>query len=150
MIMKHISIVLLAGLAAVAFACTKETTPEQTAPEPQEMGVGGGDIVCIDGTLHFSSGEVCLNTLESLTSEESLHAFEKAHNFTSWRSFTDSMLDDIIACETPEEYQAVLETCAGYLKMDNDRLMPVITSVGYASIADINGVFFMSVMSNIP
>ena len=41
MIMKHISIVLLAGLAAVAFACTKETTPEQTAPEPQEMGVGG-------------------------------------------------------------------------------------------------------------
>lgn len=53
MIMKHISIVLLAGLAAVAFACTKETTPEQTAPEPQEMGVGGGDIVCIDGTLHF-------------------------------------------------------------------------------------------------
>ena len=79
MIMKHISIVLLAGLAAVAFACTKETPPEQTAPEPQEMGVGGGDIVCIDGTLHFSSGEVCLNTLESLTSEESLHAFEKAH-----------------------------------------------------------------------
>ena len=143
MIMKHISIVLLAGLAAVAFACTKETTPEQTAPEPQEMGVGGGDIVCIDGTLHFSSGEVCLNTLESLTSEESLHAFEKAHNFTSWRSFTDSMLDDIIACETPEEYQAVLETCAGYLKMDNDRLMPVITSVGYASIADINGVFYV-------
>lgn len=60
MIMKHISIVLLAGLAAVAFCRTKETTPEQTAPEPQEMGVGG-DIVCIDGTLHFSSGEVCLN-----------------------------------------------------------------------------------------
>ncbi len=142
MIMKQISIVLLAGLAAVAFACTKETTPEQTVPEPQEMGVGG-DIVCIDGTLHFSSGEVCLNTLESLTSEESLHAFEKAHNFTSWRSFTDGMLDDIIACETPEEYQAVLETCAGYLKMDNDRLMPVITSVGYASIADINGVFYV-------
>ncbi|MFR5936536.1 MAG: hypothetical protein ACLUGU_13560 [Alistipes shahii] len=140
--MKHISIVLLAGLAAVAFACTKETPPEQTAPEPQEMGVGG-DIVCIDGTLHFSSGEVCLNTLESLTSEESLHAFEKAHNFTSWRSFTDGMLDDIIACETPEEYQAVFETCAGYLKMDNDRLMPVITSVGYASIADINGVFYV-------
>lgn len=53
------------------------------------------------------------------------------------------MLDDIIACETPEEYQAVLETCAGYLKMDNDRLMPVITSVGYASIADINGVFYV-------
>lgn len=64
-------------------------------------------------------------------------------NFTSWRSFTDGMLDDIIACETPEEYQAVFETCAGYLKMDNDRLMPVITSVGYASIADINGVFYV-------
>lgn len=26
---------------------------------------------------------------------------------------------------------------------DNDRLMPVITSVGYASIADINGVFYV-------
>lgn len=52
MIMKHISIVLLAGLAAVAFACTKETPPEQTAPEPQEMGVGG-DIVCIDGHTAF-------------------------------------------------------------------------------------------------
>lgn len=77
MIMKHISIVLLAGLAAVAFACTKETPPEQTAPEPQEMGVGG-DIVCIDGTLHFSSGEVCLNTLESLTSEEISARFRKS------------------------------------------------------------------------
>lgn len=40
MIMKHISIVLLAGLAAVAFACTKETPPEQTAPEPRKGASG--------------------------------------------------------------------------------------------------------------
>lgn len=64
MIMKRISIVLLAGLAAVAFACTKELTPEQTAPEPQEMGVGG-DIVCIDGTLHFPSPESCFKTMDA-------------------------------------------------------------------------------------
>ena len=50
--MKHFAIIILAGLAAIAFSCTKETTPEQTTPEPQEMGVDG-DIVCIDGTLHF-------------------------------------------------------------------------------------------------
>lgn len=116
MIMKHISIVLLAGLAAVAFACTKETTPEQTAPEPQEMGVGGGDIVCIDGTLHFSSGEVCLNTLESLTSEESLHAFEKAHNFTSWRSFTDSMLDVLSPVKLRRSTKRFLKPAQAILK----------------------------------
>ncbi len=142
MIMKHISIVLLAGLAAVAFACTKETTPEQTAPEPQEMGVGG-DIVCIDGTLHFPSVDCCFATMRSLVDEDALAAFEQEHNFHSIRSLTESMLDEMIACETPEEYAATLESCKGYLVEDGDRLMPVISAVGYASVANQDGVFYI-------
>lgn len=100
-------------------------------------------IECINGTLHFSDGEVCLKTMESLTSEESLREFEKAHNFYSWRSFTDGLIDDIAACETPEEYQIALEASTGYLKEDAGRIMPVISSVGYASIADLDGVFYV-------
>lgn len=142
--MKITKICIFTIVAFAAYACAKSDSVDTSSVTPETLvPVENDEIQCINGTLHFSSGEVCLNTLESLTSEESLHAFEKAHNFTSWRSFTDGMLDDIIACETPEEYQAVFETCAGYLKMDNDRLMPVITSVGYASIADINGVFYV-------
>lgn len=142
--MKFTKICILAMVAFAAYACAKSDVVDSSSGNPTTKAtLENEEIQCIEGTLHFPSGEVCLNTLEALTSEEDLHTFEKAHNFTSWRSYTDSMLDEIIACETPEEYQAVLETCTGYLKMDNDRLMPVITSVGYASIADINGVFYV-------
>lgn len=140
--MKHFAIIILAGLAAIAFSCTKETTPEQTTPEPQEMGVDG-DIVCIDGTLHFPTSESCFATMDALVSDEDLSSFEKEHNFTSARSFTDNMLDELIECETPEEYQAILETCSDYLVENEGRLMPKIASFAYASIADINGVFYV-------
>ena len=81
--------------------------------------------------------------MDALVSDEDLHAFERKYNFTSVRSFTDSMLDELIACETPEEYQTVLETCSDYLVEDEGRLMPKIASFAYASIADINGVFYV-------
>lgn len=140
--MKQIYFIVLTALAAVFVACTKETPLEQTATAPQELGVEG-DIVCIDGTLHFPSPESCFKTMDALVSDEDLHAFEKEYNFTSVRSFTDSMLDELIACETPEEYQAVLETCTDYLVEEDGRLMPKIVSFSYASIADINGVFYV-------
>lgn len=140
--MRFTKIAVLAMAAIVAFACTKEAAPEQTAPEPQEA-TNDADIVCIDGTLHFSSAELCLKTMESLTPNEALLSFEKQYKFHSIRSFTESLLDEISECETPEEYQAVLETCTDYLVEDGDRLMPKITSVGYASIADMNGVFYV-------
>ena len=105
--MKITKICIFTIVAFAAYACAKSDSVDTSSVTPETLvPVENDEIQCINGTLHFSSGEVCLNTLESLTSEESLHAFEKAHNFTSWRSFTDSMLDDIIACETPEEYAA--------------------------------------------
>lgn len=142
MIMKRIVNVLLASLVAVAVACTKDASLEQTTTEPQEIGVDG-NIVCIDGTLHFPSSKSCFATMDALVSDEDLHVFEKKHNFTSVRTFTDSMLDELIACETPEEYQAILETCTDYLVEEDGRLMPKIVSFAYASIADVNGVFYV-------
>lgn len=142
--MKFPKLIVFALIVFMAYSCTKnEDLDTSTSGLTKNEIIENAEIKCIDGTLHFPTGDVCIKTLEALTSEEDLHAFELAHNFTSWRTFTDNMLDEIIACETPEEYQAILETCEGYLKEDNDRLMPVITSVGYASIADINGVFYV-------
>lgn len=141
--MKHITLIALAAIAAIAFACTKEPAPEQTAPEPQEA-TNDADIVCIDGALHFPTSELCFATMDALNSDEELSAFEKAHNFTSIRSFTNVMLDELIECETPEEYQTILETCTDYLVEDCDRLMPKITSVGYASIANTDGIFYVN------
>lgn len=140
--MRHITLFALAAVAAIAFACTKEPAQEQTMPEPQEA-TNDADIVCIDGTLHFPSSEACFKAMDALVSDEALAAFEQKHNFTSARSYTDSMLDELIECETPEEYQAVLETCTDYLVEDGGRLMPKIVSFSYASIADINGVFYV-------
>lgn len=75
--MKQIYIIILASIASVFVACTKETSLEQTATAPQEVGVEG-DIVCIDGTLHFPSPESCFKTMDALVSDEDLHAFEKS------------------------------------------------------------------------
>ena len=140
--MKHITLIALAAVAAIAFACTKEPAPEQMMPEPQEA-TNDADIVCIDGALHFPSADRCFETMRSLVDEDALNAFEKEHNFHSIRSLTESMLDEIIECETPEEYAATLESCKGYLAEDEGRVMPVITAVGYASIANQDGVFYI-------
>ena len=140
--MNYFKFFICAIVISGVLACSKEDALNGSL-QNESSTFNDQNIVCIDGTLHFPNAEICLSTMETLTTEANLHAFEKAHNFFSWRSFTDSMLDDIIECDTPEEYQAVLETCSGYLKEDSGRLMPVIESVGYASIADINGVFYI-------
>lgn len=136
--MKNLLAATLLGLVFCT-SCFKDAS----ILEREVLNEENDGIECIDGTLHFQSAELCLKTMESLTSEESLKAFEQKYKFYSWRSFADLMLDDMIDCETPEEYQATLETCVGYLKEDEGRLMPVITSVEYASIADVNGVFYI-------
>ncbi|WP_305155244.1 hypothetical protein [uncultured Alistipes sp.] len=136
--MQFTKSILLATAAIMACACEKEIATTE-APQSAESS----EIVCIDGTLHFPSAESCLTTMNGLTSEDALAAFEKQYNFHSVRSLTESMLDELIECETPEEYRAIFETCTDYLKEEDGRLMPVITSVGYASIADTDGVFYV-------
>ena len=143
LIMKHFKILIIAATMFAAIACTKSDEQINSTDSTVSAVVENDGIECIDGTLHFANGEVCLKTIESLTSESALHEFEKAHNFYSWRSFADLLLNDIAECETPEEYQIALETSNGYLKEDAGRLMPVIASVGYASIADLDGVFYV-------
>lgn len=136
--MKFTKFVLLAA-AIMACACEKDIAPTE-APQNAESS----EIVCIDGTLHFPSAESCLTTMNGLTSEDALAAFEKQYKFHSIRSLTESMLDELIECETPEEYRAIFETSTDYLKEEDGRLMPVIASVGYASIADTDGVFYVA------
>lgn len=115
--MKITKICIFTIVAFAAYACAKSDSVDTSSVTPETLvPVENDEIQCINGTLHFSSGEVCLNTLESLTSEESLHAFEKAHNFTSWRSFTDGMLDDIIACETRRSTKRFLKPAQAILK----------------------------------
>lgn len=80
--MKITKICIFTIVAFAAYACAKSDSVDTSSVTPETLvPVENDEIQCINGTLHFSSGEVCLNTLESLTSEESLHAFEKAHNF---------------------------------------------------------------------
>lgn len=142
--MKFSKICILAMAAFAAYACAKSDEVDTSSVNPEtQVSVEDADIQCIDGTLHFPSPESCFKTMDALVSDEDLSSFEKEHNFTSVRSFTDSMLDELIECETPEEYQAILETCSDYLVEEDGRLMPKIVSFAYASIADINGVFYV-------
>lgn len=140
--MKFVNLFLLAGIATAICSCTTENLGEDVLQASQKTA-DDSQIVCIDGTLHFPTAESCLNTLSSLTSGEALAAFEQRYGFFSWRSLTEKMLDELIECETLEDYRSILETCEGYLKEEDGRLMPVVSSVGYASIADMNGVFYV-------
>lgn len=139
--MKSIYVFLSVAMFLICGSCANE---ELVPQEPPQSKVETADVIsCIGGTLHFPTAELCLKTMESLTPNDALESFEKEYKFHSIRTFTENMLDELAECETPEEYQAILETCSDYLVEDEDRLMPKITSVGYASIADINGVFYV-------
>jgi len=81
--------------------------------------------------------------MDALTDEDALQAFEHEYGFCSARSFAGRILDELIDCEIPEEYRAILETATDYIAEDDGRLMPKIQSIGYASIADLNGVFYV-------
>lgn len=140
--MKFVNLFLLAGITTAICSCTTENLGEDVLQASQKTA-DDSQIVCIDGTLHFPTAESCLNTLASLTSGEALATFEQRYGFFSWRSLTEKMLDELIECETLEDYRSILETCEGYLKEEDGRLMPVVSSVGYASIADMNGVFYV-------
>lgn len=142
--MRFTRIVTLAMAVFAAYACTKSDDVATSLPTPEiEGSLEDYDIECVGGTLHFPSSEACFKAMDALVSDEALAAFEQKHNFTSARSYADSMLDELIECETPEEYQAVLETCSDYLVEDGGRLMPKIVSFAYASIADMDGIFYV-------
>ena len=71
--MKITKICIFTIVAFAAYACAKSDSVDTSSVTPETLvPVENDEIQCINGTLHFSSGEVCLNTLESLTSEESL------------------------------------------------------------------------------
>lgn len=136
-------IISISGVSCSENMNDNETKAEKTCV-PNEIEIGG--IQCIDGVLHFDSAQTCLSTMQFLASNENLSTFEAQYKFQSMRSFVDSLFEDLENCTTPAEYDAVLAYCDDYIVMDesNGCLMPRVSSVGYASIANTDGVFYVS------
>ena len=143
-----IKFILFVAVAAIACACQKSLDTDQDVDQRAEslksmdvLSIDG--IRCENGCMHFPSASVCMDVLNSISSRDSLTAFEQKYNFTSLRSFNDRLIDELSECETPEEYESLWETCTDYLKYEDDRVMPRVTSAAYAGIANIDGVFYV-------
>lgn len=102
-------------------------------------------IECKDGCLHFPDAESCLNTIQLLASasDSERKEFESSFNFQSMRSWVDLLKDDLDQCTTQSEYDDVWEYCKEYLYKEDDVVLPKITAVGYMSIANLDGVFYI-------
>lgn len=102
-------------------------------------------IECKDGCLHFPDAESCLNTIQLLASasDSERKEFESSFNFQSMRSWVDLLKDDLEQCTTQSEYDDVWEYCKEYLYKEGDVVLPKITAVGYMSIANLDGVFYI-------
>lgn len=81
--------------------------------------------------------------MEALTSEQARLEFEQTYQFHSMRSYIDEMYRELDACDSREEYDALLETCSDYLEYSEGRLIPRVSSAGYQRIADESGVFYV-------
>lgn len=147
-----IKFILLVAVTAIVCACVcacqKNLDADQDVNQKDEslksMGVLSIDgIRCENGCMHFPSADVCMDVLNSISSRDLLTAFEQKYHFTSLRSFNEGLIDELSECETPEEYESIWETCTDYLKYEDDRVMPRVTSAAYAGIANIDGVFYV-------
>lgn len=134
-------------IIATCASCTnpkEEVVAKTNESSTTRTEISSEGIECIDGTLHFDSADKCIETMVSLSSEASLKEFEKLHNFYSLRSFTDSLFEDLENCTSREEYDATLEYCWDYIKEEDGCLLPRVTSAGYASIANTDGIFYVN------
>ena len=140
--MKKLSVI--AAIAALFFiGCSKENINPENENQPETPA---GDIVCIDGTLHFSSSEVFLETVRSLTKEGAdLAGFEKSHGFTSMSSVIDQAIDILSEQEDEMSYNAALESYSDILQSDDDGwITPRISARGYTNIINPEGVYYIN------
>ncbi len=148
--MKFKSCILATFIMAISISCSKPT--DETKPimsDETRTAIISNGVECIDGILHFESAEVCFETMVTLSSESALKEFEKHHKFYSLRSFTDSLFEDLENCKSKAEYDATLDYCWDYIKEEDGCLMPRVTSAGYASIANSDGIFYVNGIKHI-
>jgi len=140
-------IIMLLCAAVTVCACEKKTvfdvSESNLGTSEETRTISDDDIWCEDGCMHFASAEVCMDILNTISSKDVLMEFEAKYNFSSLRSFNELLIDELSECETTEEYESLWETCSDYLKYENDRVMPRVTSSAYAGIANIDGVFYV-------
>ncbi len=140
--------ILLGAIVAVAWSCQENIDMEQGAELRSESlkkieSLSNEDVWYEDGCLHFSSADACLDVLNSVSTKDALTELEEKYGFYSLRSFNESLIEELSECETMEEYESLWETCTDYLKFEDDRVMPRVTSAAYAGIANIDGVFYV-------
>lgn len=143
---------LFAIASALLILCSCENVQEEITiidiPD-KEIQFNEG-IYCRNGCLYFPSAEVCLQTMIMLgNGNTAYNEFQKKFNFLSLRSVQDDLMQELGACETQEEYDSIWETCTDFLKRENDYIIPKIESIGYASIANIDGVFYVNNIKHI-
>ncbi|MGN0092743.1 MAG: hypothetical protein ACI35M_06705 [Alistipes sp.] len=136
------------------YACTKEATIQQVLSNTQtedytsrsgDASVFDNRIQGKDGVLYFPDAESCINTMLLLSSHgsELQKQFESTFNFISIRSWIDVLKDDLEQCTTQDEYDDTWEYCKEYLYKEDDMVLPKISAVGYMSIANLDGIFYI-------
>lgn len=146
-------------LSCALFSCSENATLDEVGNETSLVKTKSVDdlsyYVREDGALCFSSVEnyySITNLLVNMTQEE-YENWEKQNRFTSYRTFTNGIIDEIENAQyrgDESNVKELLSTYSKYVYMNKDSIiMPIIQSNSYRCITNKDGVFYLNDVKNI-
>ena len=146
-------------LSCTLFSCNEEVVFDDANNETSVLKTKSQDeapyYVREDGILSFASVEDYYATTDLLMnfSNKELRNWEKQNGFTSYRTYTNEIIDEIENAQNDNDEMKVtflLSKYSKYVYMNNDSIiMPIIQANAYRCVANKDGVFYLNDTKNI-
>ena len=146
-------------LSCALFSCNENTMLEEVDSEganPQtKSAVDVPYYVKEDGSLCFTSVENYYATTDLLMnfSNKEFRNWEKQNGFTSYRTYTNSIIDEIEDAQNDNDQMKVsslLSKYSEYVYINNDSIvMPIIQANAYRCVTNKDGVFYLNDIKNV-
>lgn len=149
---KNLFLTVCAGAFLLASCQSEDAMPGvDNASEMQTRAVIGEDYVVKNGVLHFTSLDSFFKVTEEIANmPDSLYQiWGEEHNFISYRTITDRLINEAEAMEDESEQNAFIAKHANYIKKENDLILPIMETNLYRSITNADGVFYVNGAKNV-
>lgn len=109
------------------------------------------DFVIQNGAIHFCSVDAFFKQIDVLANmpKEEFELWESQNNFTSYKSYTNRLIDEALNIEDDELKSNFILNHANYIKQQGDMVVPVISANIYRSIVNKDGFFYVNGTKNI-
>lgn len=140
-------------LTCIICACTEEMRYEEDGTRNKNLDIKSENSYHLteEGALCFTSLDMYFSLTDSLSklSEEEFSQWEEKLEFISYRTFVNSIIEQIEQEDNKDQVITLLEKYSDFVYVDEDEVIqPIIPSQTYRNIVNKDGIFYIGNIQN--